>query len=542
MSTTAPNVPLIWTAAGDEQGVRLDYRLHWKNGDVSTGYKTCLQPGQSVTVASNTGIASTEVIKEDIRKRPKVAVTVGADPPEAAQVSGGLELWCKISGISCTQVTTTGSVTLTYDRAKWVLNSWTTQTRPPSWSSGPSFIDENTIEVYFSGGRTEYSAGGVHPEKAVIPFLKTREVVTVNSSTGGRASVSPDPLPEVEDVPAAVSGYEWGTAVTLSAGTPDDCYEFDHWEYTGSGSDPHGIHGSRSSVVTLTALPNYKREGYSGYQIRESSYKAVYSKKQVQAAVLVSPPAAAVAPAPETLDCGSAWHPLAPLPESECDYRFDHWSDGETERRHSWVYPTSDIALTAVYTRIDHQLSVDVRGDGAGSYSVSPQQSTYHYGDVVYLTVNPNAPCSYLSGVYGADPLPDGRYKITMDACSSSHTKSVTIYLYKHYYRITTSVSPEGGGTVTPSSASYVPCGEYRTLTAAPAECHRFLRWSTGSTDPEIRVLVDADKALTAYFQVLPVDDHLLCARDGHRLLFTRYGGNLLWAGCDGADPESEGA
>ena len=130
--------------------------------------------------------------------------------------------------------------------------------------------------------------------------------------------------------------------------------------------------------------------------------------------------------------------------------------------------------------------------------------------------------------------MPDGRYKVTMDNCSVPPTKYVDISFYKHYYSVTTSVSPEGSGSVSPSSEAYVPCGEYRTFTAVPSVCSRFLRWSTGSTDPELRVLVDSDKSLVAYFEASPVDHRLLHGRSTGQLLFTQSGGNLLWAGCRG--------
>ena len=532
MATTAPNIPLVWTAADDEQGVRLDYTLIWKDGHTTTGSSTCLQPGLSRTiVASNPNISSCTVT-EDIRKRPKVTVTMRSDPPEAASASGGLELWCKISGISCAQVTTSGRITLTYDSAKWVLADEQGQTRPDSWSSGLLYLDENVVGAEFSGGRTAY-ASGTNAEEAIIPFVKTRESVTV-TATYGRATMSPDPLAPGSESEISFSGYEWGTVVTLVANDPDECCIFDHWEYTGSGEDPHGIHGSTSSTVTLTALPNYKPYENHSYTPRYTSYKAVYRKKQVTLTVAVSPQGAAQAPDPEVYNCGSSWRPYAPSPTDSCDYKFDHWSDGETSQRHSRIYPTSDTTLTAVYTRIEHHLIVSVGGNGTGNYAVSPQKSTYHKGDEVYITVTPSAPCSYVDSVYGATRMSDGRYKVTMDDCSSSHTKYVDIYFYKYYYSVTTSVSPEGSGSVSPASESYVPCGEYRTFTAVPSACSRFLRWSTGSTDPELRVLVNSDKSLVAYFETLPIDHRLLYDRSTGQLLFTQYGGNLLWAGCRG--------
>ena len=181
-------------------------------------------------------------------------------------------------------------------------------------------------------------------------------------------------------------------------------------------------------------------------------------------------------------------------------------------------------------------VSFDDYGGEEGSYTVSPQQSTYHLGDEVYITVIPSNPCGRVLDVDGATLMPDGRYKVTMDDCSQYHTKYVRIYLYRLRYRVTTSVSPEGSGSVIPpwEDEPYRRCGEYSTYTAVPAACYRFLRWSTGSTDPELTILVDSDKSLVAYFEALPIDHHLLHGRSTGQLLFTQHGGNLLWAGCRG--------
>lgn len=530
MATTAPNIPLVWTVGDNEQGVRLDYTLIWENGNISTGHSTCLEPGGVRTIASNSSIKKCDVT-EDTRKRPRVAVKMRSDPLEVATASGGLQLWCQMSGISCKQSTTSGSITLTYDRARWVPAGRQKWICPASWWYGLDHPSENVVQANFHGDKTEYPEGSVNAEEAVIPFVKTREIVQV-SAEYGRATISPDPPPpEVADG-TTLSGYEWDTDVTLVANDPDECYIFDHWEYRGDEeTDPHGIHGSTSSTVTLTALPEYKPRADSEYQPRYSLYRAIYKKKRITLTVEVSPQGAAQAPGPLVTECGSPWRPSAPYPTDSCDYRFDHWSDGETDQLHSLIYPTSDTTLTAVYTRIEHHLSVSVSGSGTGDYIVIPQQSTYHKGDEVGIRVIPDAPCSYVESVDGATLMPNGLYKVTMDDCSPSHTKYVRIYFSKYYYRVTTSVSPEGSGSVNPSSAQ-VPCGEYGTFTADPAACYRFLRWSTGSTDPKLRILVTSDKSLVAYFEALPIDHRLLYDQSTGQLLFTQAGGNLLWAGC----------
>jgi uncharacterized repeat protein (TIGR02543 family) len=69
-------------------------------------------------------------------------------------------------------------------------------------------------------------------------------------------------------------------------------------------------------------------------------------------------------------------------------------------------------------------------------------------------------------------------------------------------YTLTTSVSPSGGGTVTPASGIYDEGAEV-TLIANPASGYRFDHWSGSATGTSnsISVTMDANKAVAAHFK-----------------------------------------
>ena len=80
-------------------------------------------------------------------------------------------------------------------------------------------------------------------------------------------------------------------------------------------------------------------------------------------------------------------------------------------------------------------------------------------------------------------------------------------------YTLTTSVTPTGGGTVTrsPNATSYA-AGTVVTLTATPASGYQFTGWSGAATgtNATISVTMDANKAVTANFALIPIYTYTL--------------------------------
>ncbi len=72
-------------------------------------------------------------------------------------------------------------------------------------------------------------------------------------------------------------------------------------------------------------------------------------------------------------------------------------------------------------------------------------------------------------------------------------------------YTLMASVSPSGGGSISPSGGTYEN-GTAITLTAAPALGYRFDHWSGDaySTSPTMTITMDANKNITAIFASIP--------------------------------------
>lgn len=72
-------------------------------------------------------------------------------------------------------------------------------------------------------------------------------------------------------------------------------------------------------------------------------------------------------------------------------------------------------------------------------------------------------------------------------------------------YTLSTSVSPQGAGTVSPSGGQY-DSGATVTLTASPASGYNFDHWSGGAsgTTSTITITMNSDKSLTANFEPPP--------------------------------------
>jgi len=88
-----------------------------------------------------------------------------------------------------------------------------------------------------------------------------------------------------------------------------------------------------------------------------------------------------------------------------------------------------------------------------------------------------------------------------LSACGSpTTTEQPTVTMYT----LTTSISPSGAGSVSPSTGQYEE-GSQVTLTATPANGYTFYSWSGDALGslPTIAVTIDSNKSLAAHFKVV---------------------------------------
>jgi Tfp pilus tip-associated adhesin PilY1 len=163
-----------------------------------------------------------------------------------------------------------------------------------------------------------------------------------------------------------------------------------------------------------------------------------------------------------------------------------------------------NLDITPTFAHIEYTLSTSVAGAfGAGTVTKSPDQATYHYGDVVQLSAVPGTGEEFAnwSGDLAGAANPE---TITIDG-----NKAVTAtFDFIEYTLDVSSMGGTGGATdrVTknPAKATY-HYGEVVELTANPQAGETFGSWGgdlTGSTNPET-ITIDGNKTVTATFNFI---------------------------------------
>jgi uncharacterized repeat protein (TIGR02543 family) len=143
----------------------------------------------------------------------------------------------------------------------------------------------------------------------------------------------------------------------------------------------------------------------------------------------------------------------------------------------------------------NYRLSVAVNPVGGGEVDSSLVYDEYGAGTQVTLTATPAVDYEFVSwsgDASGTEPV----VTVTMDS-----DKSVTANFHVIQYSLVTSVSPAGGGLVSPQGGIY-DVGGTVTLTATPAVDYEFVSWSgdASGTEPVVTVTMDSDKEITANF------------------------------------------
>ncbi len=180
------------------------------------------------------------------------------------------------------------------------------------------------------------------------------------------------------------------------------------------------------------------------------------------------------------------------LPSS--GYQFENWS-GDISGTSSSVKITmnSNKTVVANFSKIGYRLTTSVSPSGGGS--VSPSNGTYESGSVVTLraTASSGYEFEHWSGdVSGTSPS----IEITMNS-----DKSVVANFSKIGYSLTTSVSPSGSGSISPSNGTY-ESGSVVTLMALPSSGYEFDSWSgsVSGTSSSIKITMNSDKSVVANF------------------------------------------
>ncbi|MCX6648714.1 MAG: InlB B-repeat-containing protein [Candidatus Bathyarchaeota archaeon] len=288
--------------------------------------------------------------------------------------------------------------------------------------------------------------------------------VTVSPSGGGTVAKSPNQ-----------TTYHYGDVVTLTA-VPTNGWSLTQWS-----GDATGI----ANMVTITIDGN-------------KAVAATFSQTPYSLTVIVSPNTNAGTVTP-SISPPYHYGDVVTLTESpNAGYTFSAWSgDGAGTGTTRTVTITGNMAVTATYTQNTYTLSVTVTPASGGTVAKSPNQTTYHYGDVVTLTESPNAGYTF-SAWSGAGAGTGTTRTVTVTgnmAVSASFTQTT--------YTLSVTISPTGSGTVakSPNQVTY-HYGDVVTLTESPNAGYTFSTWSGAGAGTGTRrtVTVTGNMAVTATY------------------------------------------
>jgi uncharacterized repeat protein (TIGR02543 family) len=156
--------------------------------------------------------------------------------------------------------------------------------------------------------------------------------------------------------------------------------------------------------------------------------------------------------------------------------------------------------VTVSFQIIRHSLTVAAQPAAGGS--VDPTGTTQHnYGDQV--SVSAQASSGYLFAGFSGDCSGTGSCSVSMD---SDQNVTANFSVVKKF-SLQTSVSPVGGGGVSPSGLNEYPDGQKVSVTVTTATGYTFTGWTGNcSGSGSCSVTMSSDKNVTANFLKDPVD------------------------------------
>jgi hypothetical protein len=305
-------------------------------------------------------------------------------------------------------------------------------------------------------------------DKHVTVNFEQRFLMTVNNQavTGDSTSLSGGSV-TLNPAPGTDGRYAKDATATLTA-VPAAGYRFDRWS------------GDFSSNITSVAISMSTNKNLTAAFIK------IYPLT-----VTASPAGSGgISPASGTYDEGSN---LVLTATPATGYRFDHWTgDASGNNNPVTLNMNASKSVTAIFVKV---FSLTAQISPAGSGSVTPASATYDESANVTLL---------------AVPAPGYRFDHWSGDVSGNNTsvnvimngnKSITANFVKTYI-LTVSVSPAGGGSVTPAGGTYDASANV-TVTAIAATGYVFDHWEgdiTGTINPAT-IATTADRNITAVFK-----------------------------------------
>ena len=178
-------------------------------------------------------------------------------------------------------------------------------------------------------------------------------------------------------------------------------------------------------------------------------------------------------------------------------WEFNRWEgDLEGDENPATITVEGETEVTAIFTRIEYPLTVNIVGEGDVEQEVVQVKTTeYIDGTVVQLTAIPEDEWAF-SAWSGDASGADTTITLTVDG-----PKEVTA-TFLRTFRFTPVVQPEEGGIITPEEGRYIRDTTFE-VTAEPNQGWRFTGWEgdfTGTVNP-FSLTMNGNKTIVANFE-----------------------------------------
>lgn len=261
-----------------------------------------------------------------------------------------------------------------------------------------------------------------------------------------------------------------GATCTLTA-TPASGYQFQNWKKNGT-------------IVSTNA-------NYSFTVTENATYTATFGAIPINYYTITtaaSPTVGGTVSGGGTFQEGSSTTLTA---TANTGYSFSKWQDNNTQNPRT-ITVTQNATYTATFTQDHYTVSVYASPSYGGT--VSGGGSNFTYGSTATLTATPASGYEFQGWSDGSTDNPH-TVTVTGDATYTATFGEVGAT----YFTVTTSVTPEGSGTVT-GGGTY-EAGTSIVLTATANTGYSFLRWNDGSTMNPRPLTVTNDMSYTAIFE-----------------------------------------
>ncbi|MEM2262304.1 MAG: hypothetical protein QXK24_07625, partial [Ignisphaera sp.] len=178
-------------------------------------------------------------------------------------------------------------------------------------------------------------------------------------------------------------------------------------------------------------------------------------------------------------------------------YRFSRW-DGDLKwmgsNNPAIIIMDGDKTVTAIFTKIEYTLTINISPTGCGSVNVN-KTKPYYYGDIIELTANPNVGWSFS---HWMGDLTGSQNPTTIVI---NGNKKVTAVFTQCQYNLTITIVGKGNVTIEPYKTAYT-YGENVTLTAIANSGWMFISWSGDASGSEnsITIIMNSNKSVVANF------------------------------------------